>query len=232
MTRVNINILRISELKWTRIDRFHSDDHHIYYCGQGSLGRNRVALRVNKRIWNAVPGCNLKRTEWSRFVSKTSHSTPQYSKSTPQPLMSKKLKLVLWRNTMLSRTNTKKRCPVHHRGFEWKSRKSRDTQNNRQVWPWSSKWSRAKANRVLSRKHVDHSKHPFPTTQETSLYMDITRWSILKLDYVLCSRRLRSSVQLAKGKRKKKKDLELTVAQITVSLLQNSSLNWGIQGNH
>ena len=150
-------------------------------------------------------GAISKRTEWSRFVSKTSHSTPQYSKSTPQPLMSKKLKLVLWRNTMPSRTNTKKRCHVHHRGLEWKSRKSRDTQNNRQVWPWSSKWSRAKANRVLSRKHADHSKHPFPTTQETSLHMDITRWSILKLDYVLCSRRLRSSVQLAKGKKKKKR---------------------------
>ena len=50
ITRVNINILRISELKWMRIDRFHSDDHLIYYCGQGPLGRNRVALRVNKRI--------------------------------------------------------------------------------------------------------------------------------------------------------------------------------------
>ena len=50
MTRVNIDILRISELKWTRIGEFNSDDHYIYYCGQESLRRNGVALKVNKRV--------------------------------------------------------------------------------------------------------------------------------------------------------------------------------------
>ena len=64
----------------------------------------------------------------------------------------------------------------HHRGLECKSRKSEDTWSNRQVWPWSTKWSRTKANRVLPRKSTGHSKHPLPTTQEMTLPMDITRW--------------------------------------------------------
>ena len=58
--RVNINILGISELKWTRMGEFNSDDHYIYYCGQESLRRNGVAIMVNKRARNAVLGCNLK----------------------------------------------------------------------------------------------------------------------------------------------------------------------------
>ena len=60
MARVNINILGINELKWTGMGEFNSDDHYIYYCGQESLWRNGVAIIVNKRVWNAVLGCNLK----------------------------------------------------------------------------------------------------------------------------------------------------------------------------
>ena len=60
MARVNIDILAISELKKTGMGEFNSDDHYIYYCGQDSLRRNGVALIVNKRIRNAVLGCNLK----------------------------------------------------------------------------------------------------------------------------------------------------------------------------
>ena len=59
MTRVNTDILGTSELKWTGMDEFNSDDHSIYYCGQESLRRNGVAIMVNKRVWNAVLGCNL-----------------------------------------------------------------------------------------------------------------------------------------------------------------------------
>ena len=55
MTRVNINILGITELRWTGMGEFNSDDHYIYYCGQESLRRNGVAIIVNKRVWNAVP---------------------------------------------------------------------------------------------------------------------------------------------------------------------------------
>ena len=57
---MNVNILGISELKWTGMDEFSSDDHYIYYCGQESIRRNAVAIIVNKRLQNAVLGCNLK----------------------------------------------------------------------------------------------------------------------------------------------------------------------------
>ena len=60
MARMSIDILGISELKWTRMGEFNSDDHYIYYCGQESLRRNGVAIIVNKRVQNAVLGCNLK----------------------------------------------------------------------------------------------------------------------------------------------------------------------------
>ena len=59
MARVNVNILGISELKWTRMGEFNSDDHYI--CGQESLSRNGLAITVNKRVQNAVLGCNLKK---------------------------------------------------------------------------------------------------------------------------------------------------------------------------
>ena len=101
-----------------------------------------------------------------------------------------------------------KRCPLHYRGLECKSRKSRDTWSNRQVWPWSTKWSRAKANSVLPRECTHHSIHPFSTTQEMTLDMDITKWSMMKSNWffvakdgeVICSQQ--------------KQYLELTVAQI------------------
>ena len=60
MARLNVDILGISELKWTGTGKFNSDDHYIYYCRQESLRRNGVAIMVNKRVRNAVLGCNLK----------------------------------------------------------------------------------------------------------------------------------------------------------------------------
>ena len=60
MARVKVDILGISELKWTGMGEFNSDDHYIYYCEQESLRRNGVAIIVNKRVQNAVLGCNLK----------------------------------------------------------------------------------------------------------------------------------------------------------------------------
>ena len=60
MARVNVDILGISELKWTGIGEFNSDDHYIYYYGQQSLRKNGLALIVNKRIQHAVLGCNFK----------------------------------------------------------------------------------------------------------------------------------------------------------------------------
>ena len=74
MARVNVDILGIGELKWTGMGEFNSDDHYVYYCGQESLRRNEVAIKVNKRVRNAVLGCNLKndRMIYVRFQGKPS----------------------------------------------------------------------------------------------------------------------------------------------------------------
>ena len=73
MARVKINILGTSELKWTGMCEFNSEDHYIYYCGQQPLRRNGVAIMVNKRVRNAVLGCNLKN---DRMISVHFQSKP------------------------------------------------------------------------------------------------------------------------------------------------------------
>ena len=89
-----------------------------------------------------------------------------------------------------------KRCLFHHRGLECKSRKSR---NNRQVWPWNTKWIRAKASRMLSGEHISHSK---PFSQQPKRWLCTWTspggqyWN--QFDYILCSQRRRSSIQSAK----------------------------------
>ena len=131
--------------------------------------------------------------------------------------------MVLWRPTRPSRTNTQKRCPFHHRGLECKSRKSRDTRNHRQIWLWSTKWSRPKANVVLPREYTGHGRHPLPTTQRR-LHM----WTSPdgqyqnQTDYILCRQRWRSSKKTSQ----QKEDQELTLAQNMNSLLPNPDLNW------
>ena len=60
VARVHVNMLGVSKLKWIGMGEFNSDDHYFYYCGQESLRRNGVAIILNKRVWNAVLGCNLK----------------------------------------------------------------------------------------------------------------------------------------------------------------------------
>ena len=92
MARVNVDILGISELKGTGMGEFNSDDHYVYYCGQESLRRNGVAIIDNKRVQKAVLGCSLKNDRMIS-VSKANHSVSQQSKSMPQPVMLKKLKL-------------------------------------------------------------------------------------------------------------------------------------------
>ena len=74
---MNVDILGISELKWTGIGEFNSDDHYIYYCRQESLGRNGVAIMVNERVRNAVLGCNLKNDRMTsvRFQGKPNNIT-------------------------------------------------------------------------------------------------------------------------------------------------------------
>ena len=91
--RVNVDILEISKLKWTGMGECNSDDHYIYYCGQESLRRNGVAIMVNKRVQNAVLGCNLKNDRMISVHFQGNYSISQLSKSMPQPVTLKKLKL-------------------------------------------------------------------------------------------------------------------------------------------
>ena len=122
---------------------------------------------------------------------------------------------------------------LSYRGVECKSRKSSDTWSNRQIWPWSTIWSRSKANRVLRRECTVHSKHPLPTTQEKILHMDITRWPIVKSDW-LYSLKLKSR-RSYKGEvlySQQKQDWEMNVAHIMNSLMLDSDLNEKSMENH
>ena len=130
MARVNIDILRISELKWTGISEFNSSDYYIYYFGQESLRRNEVAIMVNKRVQKAVLGCNLKN---NRMISIHFQGKPfniiviQVYALTSNAEEAE----VEWfyedLQDLLELTPKKKKCPFHYRGLEWKSRKSRNT---------------------------------------------------------------------------------------------------------
>ena len=106
--------------------------------------------------------------------------------------------MVLWRPTWPSRTNTQKRCPFHYRGLECKSRKSRNTWSNRQIWPWSTEWSRAKASRFCQENALVIASTLFQ--HKRTLYT----WTSLEhqnqIDYILCSQRWRNSIQSAKSR--------------------------------
>ena len=143
---------------------------------------------VNKRVQNAVLGCNLKN---NRMISVHFQGKPfnitviQVYVPTSNTEEAEVERFYEDLQNLLELTPPK-RCPFHYMGLECKSRKSRNTWSNRHIWPWNTVWSRAKANRVLLRKCTDHNKHPLPTTQEKTLQMDITRWSTPKSDW-LCS---------------------------------------------
>ena len=140
MTRENIDILGISELRWTGIGEFNSDDYYIYHCGQKSLRRNGIAIIVNKRVRNAVLGCNLKN---KRMISVHFQGKPFNIMviQVHSPTRNAEEAKVEWFYEDLQdllELTPKKRCPFHYRGLECKSRKSRTTWSNRQIWPWST----------------------------------------------------------------------------------------------
>ena len=135
-----------------------------------------------------------------------------------QPVTLKKLNLkVLWRPTRPFRTNTQKRCPFHYRGLECKSRKSGNTWSNRQIWPWSTEWSRAKANRVLPRERTGHNTlfQQHKRTLYTWTSPDGQHWN--QTDYTFAAKDGEALYS------QQKQDRELTVAQIMNSLLPNST---------
>ena len=137
---MNIGVLGISELRWTGMGEFNSDDHYIYYCGQESLRRNGVAIIVNKRVQNAVLGCNLKN---DRMISVRFQGKPfnimviQVYAPTSN---AEEAEVEQFHDDLqdLLELTPKKRCSFHYRGLECKSRKSRNTWSNRQIWPWNT----------------------------------------------------------------------------------------------
>ena len=93
MARVKVDILGISKLKWTGKGEFNTDDHYIYYCGQESLRRNGVAIMINKRVQNAVLGCNLKNDTMISVHFQRELLNITVIQVMPQPVMLKKLQL-------------------------------------------------------------------------------------------------------------------------------------------
>ena len=140
MARMNVDNLGISELKWTGMGEFNSYDHDIYTVGQESLRRNGVAITVNKRVRNAVPGCNLKNDKMIsvRFQGKPFNimvikAYAPYSNAEEAEAEQFYEDLQDFLEPI-----KKKKCPFHSRGLECKSRKSRNTWSNRQIWPWNA----------------------------------------------------------------------------------------------
>ena len=139
MAKVNVDILRISELRWTGKGEFNSDDrYYIYYCGQESLRRNGVALIVNKRVQTEVLECNLKN---DRMISACFQGKPfnitviQVYAPTSSAEETEVERFYEDLQDLLEPT-PKKRCPFHSRGLDCKSRKLRNTWSNSQIWPW------------------------------------------------------------------------------------------------
>ena len=155
-----------------------------------TAGRNpleeKVAVIVNKRVWNAVLGCNLKNDRIISvcFQGKPLNITVIQAYAPTSNAEEAEVEQFYEDLQDLLKLNTQKRCAFHYWGLECKSRKSRNTWGTRQIWPWNTEWSRAKANRVLPRECTGHSKHPLPTIKEKTLHMDITRWTTLKSDWL------------------------------------------------
>ena len=156
--RVNIDILGISELKWTGVGEFNSDGHFIYYCVQESLRRNGVSLIVNKspKLSTSVQYqkwqnnlCSIARQPFKITVIQLYDSTTDAKEAEVEWFYEDLWDFLEW--------TSKKDILYHYMGLECKSRKSKDTWSNRQVWPWSTKWGRDKANSFAILLRTDYS---------------------------------------------------------------------------
>ena len=176
MARVNVNILGISELKWTGMGEFKSDNHYIYYCGQESLRRNRVAIMVNKKVRNAVLGCNLKK---DRMISVRFQGKPFNIMVIQVYTLSSNAEEaeVEWfcegLQDLLELTPTKDILFIIG---DWNPKVgSQETPGVTGKFGLGMRNEARQRLIVLPRKCTGHSKHPLPTTQEKTLHMDITR---------------------------------------------------------
>ena len=129
MARVNIDILGISQLKWTELGEFNSDDHYIYYCGHQSLRRNGVAIMVKKRVQNAILGYSLKNDRMIsvHFQGKPFNVTVIQTYARTSNTEDAEVERFYEDLQELLELTPRKRDPFHYRGLECKSRKSRNT---------------------------------------------------------------------------------------------------------
>ena len=134
MARMNVDILGISKLKWTGMGEF------IYYCGQESLRRNGVAIMVNIRVRKAVLGGNLKNNRMIcvRFQGKPLNITVIQVYAMTSNAEEDEVEWFFENLQDLLELTPPKSCPFHYRGLECKSRKSRNTWSNMQIWPWNT----------------------------------------------------------------------------------------------
>ena len=181
MARVNVNILGISELKWTGMGEFNSDDHYTYYCGQESLRRNGVALIVNKRVQNAVFECSLKNDRmifvhlqgkpFSIIVIQVYAPTSNAEEAEVERFYEDLQDLLEQPKDVLFTIR------------DWNTKVgSQEIPGVTGKFGHGVRNEASKRLRVLSRECTGHSKHPLPTTQKNTLHMDITRWSTPKSD--------------------------------------------------
>ena len=173
--------LGISELKWMGLGEFNSEGHNNYYCGQESHRRNVVALTINKRVRNAVLGCNLKngRVFLIHFQGKPFNITVTqvYAPTTG----AKEGEVVQFCEDLQDFPELITRKDVLFIIRDWNAKVG-----SQEILGITEKFGFGVQNEVgqrltvLSREHAGYNKHAFPITQEMTLHMDITRWSITK----------------------------------------------------
>ena len=135
MASVNVNILGISELKWTGMGEFNSDDHYVYYCRQESLRRNGVAIMVNKRVRNAVLGCNLK-NERMIFVHLQGKPFNITVIQVYAPTSNAEEAEQFYEDLQDLLELTPQKDVLFIKG-DWNAKVGRNTWNNRKICPWS-----------------------------------------------------------------------------------------------
>ena len=215
MARMNVNILGIRELKWTGLGEFNSDDHYTYYWGQESLRRNGVAIMVNKRVQNAVLGCNLKNDRmisvhfqgkpFNIMVIRAYASTSNAEETEVEQFyedLQDLLELTSPKDVLLITGN-------------WNAKVG-----SQETPGVTGTFGIGVRNEAGQRECTGHSKHPLPTTQEKTTHGH----------HHMVNNEIRLIIFFAAKDgealySQQKQDRELTVAHIMNSLLPNSDLN-------
>ena len=213
------NILGINLLKWTGMSEFNSDDHYIYYCGQESLRRNGVAIIVNKRVQNALLGCNLKndRMIFVHFQGKPFNITVIQVYAPTSNAEETEVKQ-FYEDLQDLQLTPKKWCPLHYSRLECKSMKSRNTckfglgvQNEagQRLKAFSQENTPVVANTLFKQ----HKRRLYTQASPNGQHQNQT-------EYILCSKRWRSSIQSAKTRRGADcdSDHELLIAKFRLKL--------------